>query len=175
MNELINQSIFLKSILKKELKRALKIKPGPCFPSRRILDPFINKEQMERGPELLEVSSLKQAQVSKELMPSLYFFFKDLIFLMWTCLKSLLNLLQYCFSFMFWVFSYKACGILARWPVIEPAPPVLEAAVAAAKSLQSDSVRPHGLQPTRLLRPWEFLGKSTRVGCHCLLRIHIYI
>ena len=28
---------------------------------------------------------------------------------------------------------------------------------------------PHGLQP-RLLRPWEFPGKSTGVGCHCLLR-----
>ena len=33
----------------------------------------------------------------------------------------------------------------------------------------SDSSRPHGLQPTRLLRPWDFLGKSTGVGCHCLL------
>ena len=29
--------------------------------------------------------------------------------------------------------------------------------------------RPHGLQPTRLLRPWDFPGKSTGVGCHCLL------
>ena len=28
----------------------------------------------------------------------------------------------------------------------------------------------HGLQPTRLLRPWDFPGKSTGVGCHCLLR-----
>ena len=34
----------------------------------------------------------------------------------------------------------------------------------------SDSSRPHGLQPTRLLRPWNFLGKSTGVGCHRLLR-----
>ena len=32
-----------------------------------------------------------------------------------------------------------------------------------------DSVRPHGLQPTRLLRPWDFPGKSTGMGCHCLL------
>ena len=31
-------------------------------------------------------------------------------------------------------------------------------------------MRPHGLQPIRLLRPWDFPGKSTRVGCHCLLR-----
>ena len=29
--------------------------------------------------------------------------------------------------------------------------------------------RPHALQPTRLLCPWDFPGKSTRVGCHCLL------
>ena len=29
---------------------------------------------------------------------------------------------------------------------------------------------PHGLQPTRLLRPWDLPGKSTGVGCHCLLR-----
>ena len=33
----------------------------------------------------------------------------------------------------------------------------------------SNSLRPHGLQPTRLLRPWDFPGKSTGVGCHCLL------
>ena len=29
---------------------------------------------------------------------------------------------------------------------------------------------PHGLQPTRLLHPWDFPGKSTGVGCHCLLQ-----
>ena len=36
-------------------------------------------------------------------------------------------------------------------------------------SVVSDSSRPHGLQPTRLLCPWDFAGKSTGVGCHCLL------
>ena len=30
--------------------------------------------------------------------------------------------------------------------------------------------QPHGLQFTRLLHPWEFLGKSTGVGWHCLLQ-----
>ena len=34
----------------------------------------------------------------------------------------------------------------------------------------SDSLRPHGLYPTRLLRPWNFPGKSTGVGCHFLLQ-----
>ena len=35
----------------------------------------------------------------------------------------------------------------------------------------SDSSRPHGLQPTKLLHPWDFPGKSPGVGCHCLLRV----
>ena len=35
-------------------------------------------------------------------------------------------------------------------------------------SVVSESSRPHGLQPTRLLLPWDFPGKSTGVGCHCL-------
>ena len=38
-------------------------------------------------------------------------------------------------------------------------------------SVVSDSSRPHGLQPTRLLCPWEFPGKSTGVGGHCLLEL----
>ena len=33
------------------------------------------------------------------------------------------------------------------------------------------SVRPHGLQPTRLLCPaWDFPGRNTGVGCHALLQ-----
>ena len=37
-----------------------------------------------------------------------------------------------------------------------------------SRSVVSDSSWPHGLQPNRLLLPWEFPGKSTGVGCHCL-------
>ena len=37
----------------------------------------------------------------------------------------------------------------------------------------SDSQRPHGLQPTRLLSPQDFPGKSAGVGCHHLLRVLI--
>ena len=33
----------------------------------------------------------------------------------------------------------------------------------------SDSVQPHRWQPIRFPRPWNFPGKSTGVGCHCLL------
>ena len=38
-------------------------------------------------------------------------------------------------------------------------------------SVVSDPQRPRGLQPSRLFCPWDFPGKSTGVGCHCLLRI----
>ena len=34
-------------------------------------------------------------------------------------------------------------------------------------SVMSDSLRPHGLYPIRLLYPW---GKNTGVGCHFLLQ-----
>ena len=36
-------------------------------------------------------------------------------------------------------------------------------------SVVSDALRPHRLQPTRLLCPWDSPGKNTRVGCHALL------
>ena len=37
-------------------------------------------------------------------------------------------------------------------------------------SVMSDSVRPHGLQPTRLLRPWDSPVKNTGVGYHAFLQ-----
>ena len=33
-----------------------------------------------------------------------------------------------------------------------------------SRSVVSNSLQPHGLQPTRLLCPWDFPGKSTGVG-----------
>ena len=38
------------------------------------------------------------------------------------------------------------------------------------RSVVSNPQRPRGQQPSRLLHPWGFPGKSTGVGCHCLLR-----
>ena len=35
-----------------------------------------------------------------------------------------------------------------------------------AYSAVSDFLQPRGLQPTRLLRPWDFPGKNAGVGCH---------
>ena len=43
-----------------------------------------------------------------------------------------------------------------------------------SRSVVSDSLWPHGLQLTRLLPPWDFPGKSTGVGCHCI-HIHFQI
>ena len=37
-------------------------------------------------------------------------------------------------------------------------------------SVMSDSLRLHGLYPTRLLCPWNFPGKNTGVSCHFLLQ-----
>ena len=39
-----------------------------------------------------------------------------------------------------------------------------------SRSVVSDCSWPRGLQPTRLLHPWDFPGKSTGVGHQCLLR-----
>ena len=38
------------------------------------------------------------------------------------------------------------------------------------RSVFFDSLKSHGLQPTRFLHPWNFLGKNTGVGCHFLLQ-----
>ena len=46
----------------------------------------------------------------------------------------------------------------------------IEYCCCSVASVVSDSVRPHGRQPTRLLRPWDSPGKNTGVGCHFLLQ-----
>ena len=37
-------------------------------------------------------------------------------------------------------------------------------------SVMTDFLRPHGVEPTRLLCPLDFPGKNTRVGCLFLLQ-----
>ena len=41
---------------------------------------------------------------------------------------------------------------------------------SAACSVMSDSMLPHGLQPVRLLCPWNSSGKNTGMGIHSLLQ-----
>ena len=42
--------------------------------------------------------------------------------------------------------------------------------VCVSHSVVSDSLRPHRLQLSRLLCPWNSPGKNTGVGCHSLLQ-----
>ena len=42
--------------------------------------------------------------------------------------------------------------------------------VCVSCSVVSDCLRPHGLQPTRLLCLWDSPGKNTGVDCHSLLQ-----
>ena len=56
-------------------------------------------------------------------IPCRLFFFR--IFLTWT-VKSLLNLLQYCFCFIFCFFGHLAYGILVPGPEMEAPLPTLE-------------------------------------------------
>ena len=47
---------------------------------------------------------------------------------------------------------------------------MLAHALLSLCSVVSDSLRPHGLQPARLLCPWNSLELNTEVGCHFLLQ-----
>ena len=76
------------------------------------------------------------------------------------------------------------CDPIDRSPPGSPIPGILQARILEwlpfpspmqenekwkwSRSMVSNSLRPHGLQPTRLLHPWDFLGKSTGVECHRL-------
>ena len=55
-------------------------------------------------------------------------------------------------------FSYSEVSTCVPIPLIQVA------------SVVSDSLQPFGLQPTRLLCPWDSPGKSTGVGCRFLLQ-----
>lgn len=57
------------------------------------------------------------------------------IFFLFGCgsfLNSLLNLLQYYFCFMFWLFRHEVCGILTPQPGLKPTAPVLGGKVLTA-------------------------------------------
>ena len=47
---------------------------------------------------------------------------------------------------------------------------VLYKSESVNSSVMSNSLQPHGLQPARLLCPWDSPGKNTEVGCHLLLQ-----
>ena len=63
-------------------------------------------------------------------------------------------------------FSILGCS---TFNVVERFKPPLSS-VQFSHSVVSDSLRPHGLSPTRLLCPWDFPGNSTGVDCHFRLQ-----
>ena len=61
-------------------------------------------------------------------------------------------------------------------PPGSPVPGILQARILEWVAISSSNAQqPHGLQPTRLLRPWDFPGKSTGVGCYFLLLLFLFL
>ena len=46
--------------------------------------------------------------------------------------------------------------------------PLLSSPLCCARAQLLSSIRPHGLEPARLLCPWDSPGKDAGVGCHFL-------
>ena len=100
----------------------------------------------------------------------------------YTTVLTLSSLNLYCFisitkhSFVFWNFIASkvwsvyvhtvitllnntfVCECVHRWVCV------------CVHSVMSNSLWPHGLQPARLLCPWNFSGKNIGAGCHFLLQ-----
>ena len=62
--------------------------------------------------------------------------------------------------------SFPALGTFSMSWLFES---VVKESESVTCSFMSDSLQPHGLQPTRLLCPWDSPGKNTGVGSHSLL------
>ena len=120
------------------------------------------------------------------------------IFIFWSIVRCPFHLSPYPSSFLTWTFNIWLLLLLSRFSCVRLCATPWTAAHQALLSLGfsrqehwsglpfpspmhesekwkwshsvvSDSSRFHGLQPTRHLHPWDFPGKSTGVGCHCLL------
>ena len=69
-----------------------------------------------------------------------------------------------------WTAAYQASPSMGfsrqeHWSELPFPPPMHESGKwKSSRSVVSDSEQPHGLQPTRLLHPWNFQGNSTGVG-----------
>ena len=93
---------------------------------------------------------------------------------MWTYLsEALTNVLcsLICLLFLFVWSCYRSKT--STWSHIFcniPYPQYTQRCNVLGCSVLSDSLWPRGLQPARLLRPWDSPGKNTGVGCHSLLQ-----
>ena len=59
---------------------------------------------------------------------------------------------------------------MGRWPFLCAEAALLGEGKSVSCSVMSDPLRPHRLQPARLLCPWNSPGKNTGVGSHSLLQ-----
>ena len=85
------------------------------------------------------------------------------------CMSSLEEcLFRYFSNFLIQLFVFLILSCMNCLYILEINP--LSVVCCQVASVVSDSVQPHGLQPTRLLHPWDFPRNSTGVGCHFLLQ-----
>ena len=100
----------------------------------------------------------------------------------WLCLKKL-STLPYvtCIVLLFQILKYQNQKRYQSWRLFNIIWWTLnilhknhEPYVCVSHSVVPNSLRPHGLQSTRFLCPWDFPGKDTwkgnGVGCHFLLQ-----
>ena len=103
--------------------------------------------------------------------------FKYLILYQYVCMspsKATWDLFDLLFFFLFF---FKDIAVLYFGYFLERLLSGVTLASAALSRLQCSvltqscpTLKPHGLQPTRLLCPWDFPGKNTGVGYHFLLQ-----
>ena len=98
------------------------------------------------------------------------FFWKSLAFSIIQQMLAICSLVPLPFLKPAWTFDgswFMYCWSLA-WRILSFT--LLACEVKWSCWVLSDFLQPHGLQPTRLLHPWDFPGESTEVGCHILLQ-----
>ena len=66
----------------------------------------------------------------------------------------------------FFASEFPSACIFSPWNFPRASPFSIFVCVCVQVSAVSDSLQPHGLQPARLLCPWNFSGKNTGVSCH---------
>ena len=62
------------------------------------------------------------------------------------------------------IFQHPTIGLISRETTLK------SESDSVSCSVVSDTLRPHGLYPSRLLCPWDSSGKNNGVGCHSLLQ-----
>jgi len=97
-----------------------------------------------------------------------------------SCTKIFLNSIHCQLTYSLWVFHTHELLVNKKmfskqWKITLPplvfiCDPLNKLCTSCACSVtMSNSLPSHGLQPTRILCPWGFLGKNAGVGCHFFL------